>query len=429
MGAAGAALAVGSVGAETVPTEDQRAYLALATAAGARSVRVSPRPDGGAVIDGVLDGRQFAVAIPKAWNHQGLLFAHGYTMPDSPVAVSGDPVDRDPALGLLKLAYGQGFAVGHSAYDKAGVGVEAGAKATLRLEGLVERLGATRIYVSGGSMGGSIVMTLIEQHPRTFAGALSACGVTAGWEQEIGGLIDMRAAYNYFTRGTPYALPGEQDLARSALPTLPPAGAATPAATFQTTQLIRIAAPILRLFADARRDPSGPAAAIIRKVSSLAPFDPDPAAFVYPLVTAGLGMDDMRATFGGNVYGNRGKTYAGLALTAAEAAALNRDIQRLDADKAAVAYAHVWHETQGVFAVPLVAVHNQIDPLVPYVQAEGLEARVMAHGDPKLLTLITVPPQRAMIPGAGVEGYVHCGFTQDQMASAWTALKAQVATR
>jgi hypothetical protein len=88
MGAAGAALAVGSVGAETVPTEDQRAYLALATAAGARSVRVSPRPDGGAVIDGVLDGRQFAVAIPKAWNHQGLLFAHGYTMPDSPVAVS-----------------------------------------------------------------------------------------------------------------------------------------------------------------------------------------------------------------------------------------------------------------------------------------------------------------------------------------------------
>jgi len=429
MAAASAALVAGPAGAQTAAGDDQASYLALATAAGAKAVALSPRADGGVVVGGTLDGQQFALAVPKAWNHQVLLFAHGYSMPDSPVAVSTDPVDKDPALGLFKLAYGQGFAVGHSAYAKAGVGVEAGAKATLRLEGLAERLGATRAYVGGGSMGGSIVMALIEQHPKTFAGGLSACGVTQGWEQEIGGLIDMRAAYNYFTRGTPYALPGEQDLARSALPTLPPAGSTTPPATFQTTQVLKIASPIIRLFADARRDPSGPAAVIIRKVSSLTPFDPDPAAFVFPLVTAGLGMDDMRATFGGNVYGNRGKTYASPALTAAEAATLNRDIQRIDADKAAVAYARVWHRTEGVFSVPLVAVHNQIDALVPYAQAEGLEAAVTAHGDPKLLTLITVPPLRAAIPGAGVDGYVHCGFTPDQMASAWSALRSQVEKR
>ncbi len=411
VGVACVTIAARSAGAETAPADEQSGYLAQATAAGAQSVQVKARPDGGLIIDGTLDGRSFALAIPKAWNHQGLLFAHGYSMPDSPVAVSSDPVDKDPALGLLKLAYGQGFAVGHSAYDKAGVGVEAGAKATLRLEGLVERLGATRTYVSGGSMGGSIVMALIEQHPKTFAGGLSACGVTQGWETEIGGL------------------PGGQDLGRSALPTLPPAGSTTAPATFQTMQLLKIASPILRLFADARRDPAGPAANIIRKVSALTPYDPDPAAFVFPLVTAGLGMDDMRATFGGNVYGNRGKTYASVAMTAAEAAALNRDIQRIDADPAAVAYARRWRRTEGTFSVPLVAVHNQIDPLVPYGQAEGLEAQVMAHGDPRLLTLITVPPQRAAIPGAGVEGYVHCGFTADQMASAWTALRAQVETR
>lgn len=430
----GAALAAGpafaqptaAAAAAAALTDDQRALAAQATAAGARAVQLVPRADGGVVIDGDLDGRAFALAVPKAWNHQGLLFAHGYSMPDSSVAVAADPVDKDPALGLFKVAYGQGFAVGHSAYAKAGVGVEAGAVATLRLEGLVERLGATRTYVSGGSMGGSIVVTLLEQHPTTFAGGLSACGVTTGWEQEIGGLIDMRAAYNYFTRGTPYALPGEQDLARSALPTLPPAGATTSVASFQTTQLLKVAAPIIRLFADARRDPSGPAAAIIRKVSALSPFDPDPAAFVFPLVTAALGMDDMRATFGGNVYGNRGKTYASPILTAAEAAAFNRGVQRLDADQAAIAYAHRWHQTEGVFRAPLVAVHNQIDPLVPYAQAQGLEARVAAHGDPRLLTMITVPPQRAPIPGSGFEGYVHCGFTAEQMSSAWTALRAQV---
>ncbi len=429
MGAAAVWLAAGPVSAQTPAGGDQAVYQGLATAAGARSVALAPRPDGGVVIGGTLDGRQFALAVPKAWNHQAVLFAHGYSMPDSSTAVSSDPVDKDPALGLLALAYSQGFAVGHSAYDKAGVGVESGAKATLRLEELVERLGSTRTYVGGGSMGGSIVMALLEQHPRTFAGGLSACGVTDSWEREIGGLIDMRAAYNVFTRGTPYALPGEQDVARSALPTLPPAGSATPLASFQTGQVIKIAAPIMRLFADARRDPHGRAAVIIRKVSSLSPFDPDPAAFVFPLVTATLGMDDMRATFGGNVYGNRAKTYASPALTAAEAAALNRDVQRIDADKAAIAYAHVWHQSEGRFSVPLVAIHNQIDPLVPYAQAQGLEARVMAHGDPRLLTMITVPPERAAIPGAGVLGYVHCGFTAEQMTSAWSTLRAQVETR
>ncbi len=429
MGAASAVLALSLPAAQAFAQDAQPSYLALAKAAGAQSAELAPRTDGGVILGGTLDGRQFALAIPKAWNHQALLFAHGYTMPDSPVAVSADPVDKDPALGLLKLAYGQGFAVGHSAYDKAGVGVETGAKATLRLGDLARRLGATRTYVSGGSMGGSIVMALIEQHPKAFAGALSACGVTQGWEQEIGGLIDMRALYNSLTRGTPYALPGDQDLLRSALPTLPPAGSTASPAAFQTTQLIRIASPILRLFADAKRDPQGPAAAIVRKLASLTGSEPDPASFIYPLVTVGLGMDDMRATFGGNVYGNRGKAYASPELTADEAAALNRDVQRIDADPAAVAYAHVWHQTEGTFRTPLVAAHNQIDPLVPYSQALGLQARVEAYGDPQRLTLITVPPQRAEIPGSGVTGYVHCGFTPDQMAGAWSTLRAKVETR
>lgn len=429
IGVAWAALSTASAKAQAPQADDQRAYATSAAAAAAQSVQVLPRADGGAVIDGVLDGRQFALAIPKAWNHQAVLFAHGYSMPDSTVAVADDPLAKDPTLGLFALAYSQGFAVGHSAYDKAGVGVEAGAKATLRLEELVRRLGATRTYVGGGSMGGAIVMSLIEQHPDTFAGALSVCGVTESWQKEIGGVIDMRAVYNYFTRGTPYALPGEQDLARSALPTKPPAGSAAKLEAFQTTQLIRIASPVLRLFADARRDPSGAAAQIIRKVSSLTLYDPDPAAFVLPLATAGLGMDDMRATSGGNVYGNRGKVYASPALTAAEARALNRDIQRIDADGPATAYTRLWHETKGDFRIPLVAVHNQIDPLVPYAQAKGLEARVVANGDPRLLTLITVPPLRAEIPGSGVQGYVHCGFTPEQMAGAWTALRSQVEKR
>jgi pimeloyl-ACP methyl ester carboxylesterase len=425
-GAAAVILVWGGMAAPTLAKAPLPSYPAQATAAGAQAVEVKPRADGGVVLGGTLEGRQFALAIPKDWNHQALLFAHGYSMPDSSVAVSTDPVDKDPGLGLLRTAYEQGFAVGHSAYAKAGVGVEAGAKATLALDALVEKLGAKRVYVSGGSMGGSIVMTLIEQHPHAFVGALSACGVTDSWTKEIGGLIDMRAVYNYLAKGTPYALPGEQDLAKSALPTLPPSGSTTPRDAFQTMQVIKVASPLLRLFSDAKKDPDGQAAAIVRKVASLTGFDADPASFIFPLVTALLGMDDMRATFGGNVYGNRGKTYAGAALTADELSALNRDVQRIDADPVAVAYARTWHETSGRARTPLVVVHNAIDPLVPHSQFDGLKAKVEAHGNPAHAIFITVPAMRAPIPGSGVEGYVHCGFTREQMLDGWTQLRAKV---
>ena len=116
-------------------------------------------------------------------------------------------------------------------------------------------------------------------------------------------------------------------------------------------------------------------------------------------------------------------TAPGSALTLTETAALNRDIQRLDADPAAVRYIQRWHEASGEFRTPLVAIHNQIDSLVPYSQALALEAKVAAHGDPHRFTLITVPPQRVPIPGAGVSGYAHCGFDAKQLADAWATLR------
>ena len=41
---------------------------------------------------------------------------------------------------------------------------------------LLDRLGVTRTYIAGGSMGGTITVALIEQHPNDFAAALAACG-------------------------------------------------------------------------------------------------------------------------------------------------------------------------------------------------------------------------------------------------------------
>ena len=272
-------------------------------------------------------------------------------------------------------------------------------------------------------MGGNIVVALIEQHPDAFAGGLSACGVVDSFETVVGGVVDMRAVYNHFTRGTPYALPGEQDIARSAIQTRPPAGTTTPLALYQFQQTALLAAPIKKLFEDAAREPEGPAAAIVRKVASVSDRAPDAGSFLFPIVTAAMAMDDIRTTAGGAIYGNRAKHYAGAALTAAETVALNRDIQRMDPSPTGLAYIRQWHTASGTFHTPLVAIHNQIDSLVPYSQALGLEAKVAAHGDPRRMVLITVPAVRMAIPGLGVTGYIHCGFEPKQLADAWATLR------
>lgn len=410
-----------------LPVSLRQSELASKFAAlGAENVESNGRPDKGMTIGGTLDGRQFALAIPPRWNGKAVLFAHGYSVPGSPVHVSDDPVSKDPSGGLMAIAYDQNYAVGHSAYDKAGIAVESGAKATLALSALLRRLSVKRVYVAGGSMGGNIVMALIEKNPHAFDGALSACGVTTGWQEEIGALIDFRAVYMHFTTDTPYALPGDQNLDRSALSASPPSVLAFAGTPWRLLQMKRIAAPVELLFEDAEREPNGQAAGIVRKVASLVPFEPEPASFLLPLMTVTLGQDDLKASFGGNVYGNLGKHYQSGALADEEVQNLNSNVQRIARDPSAASYADRWHRTKGNLEVPLVAIHNRIDSLVPYTQAEGLLRQATEAGNSRRLVLFSASPVKAAIPGTKMRGYTHCGFSPQQIGQAWNTLRSWV---
>lgn len=412
----------GPVSARPLDRQEQ-AVVEQARDAGLSKASATVRSDGGLLIEGSLNGRQIALAIPDQWTGDAMLFAHGYSLPGMAVAVSRDPVAEDPSGGILEAAYADGAAIGHSAYDKAGMGVESGAKATRALRDLVKQLGAKRVFVSGKSMGGNIVMALIERQPRAFDGAISACGVTAGWESEMQALIDMRAVYHAMTADTDYALPGDQDLSRSALSPIPPRGASAVGTPWRLMQMKRIAAPIEQLFRDAAADQRGQAARIVAITASLTPFEADAASFLFPLATIALGQDDLKATFGGNVYGNVGKKYESPLLDEAENRALNARIARISADPAAVRYARQWHRAAGQFSIPLVAVHNRIDPLVPYRQAVALRERVKDAGNVANLTQFVAPPVTEAVPGTGISGYAHCGFSKQQMSSLWETLK------
>ncbi len=406
------------------PTAISAEALAMkARASGARDVSTRPAPDGGVTIDGKLGGASFALSFPKGWNGDALVFAHGYSTPGTPVAVSADPITSGPGGGMMRFAYQDGLAAGHSAYDKDGLGVETGTVNTKRLRDLLVRMGARRVYAGGDSMGGGIVVALLEKYPRAFAGGLARCGVVDSWKSLLGQLYDMRGAYNFLTAGTPYALPGTQDIRRSALSPLPPAGDKADPVAYGWNQLVRIATPVLALYAAAGKNPQGREARIARQVGAIGGFEVDPGSLAFPLVTVGLGAGDLAATAGGVPYGNVGKLYASDTMTSEEAARLNAGIQRVAASPRALAYLTRWYEATGRISAPLVTMHNTIDSLVPYAQEKAFEAKVRNAGRTRYLAAYGVPPLRAPLPVGGVEAYTHCGFTPEQTHAAWNALR------
>ncbi len=427
---AGASMLVLMVAGQAEAAPDRAAPDAAALAAraarlGAKDVQTRPASGGGLVLGGKLAGRQFAIAIPAAWNGEAVAYAHGYSLPGTPVAVAEDPSAASAPL-TLQVAYGEGFAAGHIAYDKAGMGVKTGAINTLKLRDFMSALGARRVYAAGSSMGGNIVMALLERYPGRFAGGVAGCGVTDGWESQMGHLYDMRAAYNALTEGTPYALPGNRDVTVSALPMAVPQDAAAKPEQFVQLQSARIAMPVLGLLKAASEQRDGKEARIVRQLAAIGGFAPDPASLVYPLAIAALGTDDLRATFGGQIYGNVGKVYRPVEMTEAEAAAFNQAVQRFSADPAAVAEARRWHQVQGRFRQPLIAFHNRLDPLVPYSQAEALTQIARRTGATVRLAQYTLPDMHEPLPLGGMSGLVHCGFTRGQLASSLKALREWV---
>jgi pimeloyl-ACP methyl ester carboxylesterase len=409
------------------PLSPEHAALKSAAQSAATDLKFKVLRDGGVLINGRLAGRQFTTRIPHSWNHQAAVFAHGYTLPGASITIPFDPLKED-SFGLLATLYAHGFAIGESAFDKSGIAVESGVYNTLRLTDFLDRLGANRVYLTGRSMGGNITMALIEQHPHTFAGALSACGEVDGWPSEIGHFIDLRATYNYFTEGTKYALPGDHDLVRSALSSEPPPYLRALTPIYQLVQIKRLSAPILALFAAAQAHPEGLESHLIDNISSASGTPAEVASFLYPLVTIGLGMDDLNQTFAGIIYGNDMRVYHANSLSDDENASFNQTIQRIQANPYAVGRAALWHQSTGAFDIPLVTLHNQVDSVVPYSQEESLRASVERSANQANLLQRTVPPLSLKIPSTDVMGIAHCGFTTPQVASAWQDLQTWVET-
>ena len=383
-------------------------FTAAAQASGVTDLNLTPRRDGGLNLTGALGGNRFAVRVPPRWNGQGVLWAHGYVPPSAREKAPDpalDPSGLGKKQGVLSAAYAQGFAAADSAYAKTGYAVREGADATHALQSFLRKAGAERQYLTGASMGGNIVVSLIERFPTAYVGALSLCGVTPGWRSEMAYLLDFRVVYDALTAGTPYALPAVQD------PTRP-----DPAFT-QDAVNRAVGALFLDQFrgnAEARR--------IVNRVARVTGAARDPISFIVPLSISIVGLEDITKSLGGLGYSNARRAYIG----SADDAALNRDVARFTASPESSAALDAGYTATGKFSTRLLSVHNLSDPLVPYRLQEEFAALVERAGNRANLVTQVVDARPVNLLSLRDSGPVHCDFSEAQLGSAWNDLRAWV---
>ncbi|GGQ95608.1 hypothetical protein [Deinococcus ruber] len=397
-----ATLSACSTATPTPPTVSQRLQTA-ATAKGVTDLNIVTRTDGGLNVTGKLSGNPFALRVPANWNGSSVLNAHGYVLPSQTETVP-DPA-TDPSIGLLTTVYSQGYLAANTAYAKTGYAVKEGIAANKALRDFLEAAGSKSEYITGISMGGNIVVGLVEKYPSDFAGAMPYCGVVAGWRAEERFLLDFRVVYDYFTKGTAYALPGNGD-----------------AVTYRADYTYAaVQASVGGLFTAAAKG-STAALGIIGQVSKVTGVPADVISFITPLASSSYGLQDYLSTTGGNGYSNATKLYTG----SADDVALNAGVERIAATSAGSTYLDANYTPTGKFTAKMLSFHNTSDPLVPYSFEPEFAGIVAAAGNSANLVQQTVDanPVNAANPSAG--GPTHCYFTPTQVSAAWNELRGWV---
>jgi pimeloyl-ACP methyl ester carboxylesterase len=370
------------------------------------------------------DGATYVISVPANWNHELLLYSHGYIAPGSP-----NPAYNYGELYSAYFLYTAGYALAGSSYATTGWAVhEALPDQIATLDAFESYFGApTQTIAWGGSMGGLITAALVQQYPTRFSGAMPMCGVDAGSVGFWNELLDEAFAFNTLLAGN-------------------------------TLQVVNIADPwqdyvnAINFVSAAQATPQGQAR--IALVSALADvpgwYDPssqEPAPNNYKAQQLNqyewLGNVDIPFAFyyrseletrsGGNPSFNTGVNYkhqlqqsrdyqevqalyvaAGLSLDA-DLATLNA-AQRISADPGALTYLSDNIIFNGQLTVPVISLHTTGDGLVPVEDEKAYSTVVQEAGD-SLLSRDT------FVHRAG-----HCEFTSAEIITVFQNLQERINT-
>ncbi len=170
----------------------------------------------GARVDtGRIAGTMYRIVIPANWNHNLVMYAHGYEMPSMP---GGPAVFHSERNNLaVKPFLDRGFAVARSAYRKTGWALVEGVDDTeaLRVYFISKYGQPDTCYITGHSMGGGITLATIENFGKYYQGAMPMCPLASRPYLQTKVALDINAVFAAFFPGV---LPSLADVTNGKAP-------------------------------------------------------------------------------------------------------------------------------------------------------------------------------------------------------------------
>lgn len=351
-------------------------------------------------------GAQYTIVAPQGWTPatgELVILAPGYTFPGEQAEVPA--IDDGVSLALSSF----GFAVASLTYRKSGLAVKQG---TEDLEELLAFFAgdplqcgygrAARIWLVGASEGGLVAALVGERHalrPDPLVdGVLAGCAPVGDFRLQLEHIIDFRVVFDALFPGV---LPG------SAVD-VPPEVAAEWDTVYGPRVRELLAAQPARIES-------------LLRITGAAYLPEDPTTIeetVLSLLEYGVrATNEAVLTLGGSPYGNLARVYAGSGDPALDAE-VNAAVARHAADPFALAELDAFYTTSGNFAradeggsdVPIVLLHTENDPIVPFWHTQRYYEKVLATG---------AQEKHATLP---VERYGHCIFEPTEVFTALLTL-------
>lgn len=338
------------------------------------------------------DGQLYQLCWPATWNGSFIVYGHGYVFQGLPLAIP------EEAAELAAFVNGQGFAFASTSYRTNGLAIlEAtedlttlAAYARLRAQELFGHGGPVPVLVAGASEGGAAVTLAAEGHPDVFQGALSTCGPTGDFQEQLDHFGDFNVLFNYFFPQV-FRDPLDPDRFK-----VTPAGvdadvlAAWPAYQARAVQALSAdpgATRELLAVAHVAVDPGDPATAVESALGIL-----------WYNVHA---TNDAIAKLGGQPFRNVWTWYRG----SSNDFRLNRGVERFSGDLAARRLVATSYETSGELDIPYVSLHTTGDPIVRFWQQPRYRLKALFQGSAW---------EHSAVP---VLRYGHCAFEEGDLAA------------
>jgi len=335
-------------------------------------------------ISGTSGDSLYRFIVPKPWNGQLILYAHGYAEPTIPIAIP----NTAPELQIFQAVTSQGFALAITSYSQNGWAVKEGAQDLKDLQDLfTARVGKpTRTYVVGVSMGGLITVDVAENSPTRYDGALSICGVVGGAQAQMQRLGDGRVLFDYFFPGV---LPG--DLLH------------TPYLDYSVGGPVWNA--VVNAIMSGYAAPGNPTLQFA-SVMGLTGSTPNELIFSGFSLLGNAYTELLQRTGGHSFYDNTKTVYTG----SADDARLNARVQRFQAVPDAVEYLAKYYTPTGKLSIPLVTLHTTEDPTAAFSQEASYAAVVAKAG------------ASAFLVQQSADRYGHCNVNPAEIVNAFQGL-------